>query len=342
MRIIDIRSDTGTLPTDKMRESMKMAIVGDDVCKDDPTVNLLEEKAAKITGKEAALFVPSGTFGNQVSLLTHCNRGDEVLLHDKSHIIQHEAGASAIIAGVQLRAIDSVDGLMNLDELEEKIRKVIDPHFPVTKLICLENALSNGKVLPLSYMKNIYSLAKKYNLKVHLDGARLFNAAVSLGVPVSDITKYTDSVTFCLSKGLGAPIGSIIAGTKDFIKKVLYNRKIMGGGMRQVGVIAAPGIIAMEEMATRLSDDHLNAKELATMINKLPLVNVMTDYLDINMVFFTIKQQVDEINMINFFKEHNILIYPPEEGVFRFVTNYGVKSEDIPYIVNVLEKFLSK
>ncbi|MCK5811559.1 MAG: low-specificity L-threonine aldolase [Clostridiales bacterium] len=342
MRIIDIRSDTGTLPTDKMREAMKKAVVGDDVCKDDPTVNLLEKKAAKITGKQAALFVPSGTFGNQVSLLTHCNRGDEVLLHDKSHIIQHEAGASAIIAGVQLRAIDSVDGLMDLNELEYKIRKVVDQHFPVTKLICLENALSNGKVLPLSYMKDTYDLAKKYNIKVHLDGARLFNAAISLNVPVSDITKYTDSVTFCLSKGLGAPIGSIIAGTKEFINKAIYNRKIMGGGMRQAGVIAAPGIIAMEEMVNRLSEDHKNAKDLATLMNELPLVNIMTNYLDINMVFFTIKQQVDEIKMVNFFKEYNILIYPPEEEVFRFVTNYGVKSEDIPYIVNVLEKFLSK
>ncbi len=340
MRIIDIRSDTGTLPTDKMREAMKTAIVGDDVCKDDPSVNLLEEKAAKITGMKAALFVPSGTFGNQVSLFTHCNRGDEVLLHDSSHIIQHEAGASAIIAGVQLRTIDSVDGLMDLNEVEHKIRKVKDPHFPKTRLICLENALSNGKVLPLSYMKNIYNLAKKYKLNVHLDGARLFNAAISLGVPVSDITKYSDSVTFCLSKGLCAPVGSIITGTKDFIKKAIYNRKIMGGGMRQVGVLAAPGIIALEEMANRLIDDHINAKELAMMINKLPSVNVMTSNLDINMVFFTISQQVDEEKMINFFKIHNILIYPPEEGVYRFVTNNGVEKGDVPYIVDVLSWFL--
>jgi len=340
MKIIDIRSDTGTFPTKQMREAMKNAVVGDDVCKDDQTVNLLEQKAAKLLGMEKALFVPSGTFGNQLCLFTHCERGEEVILADDCHIVQHEAAASSIIAGVQLRTINTIDGKMQLKEIESKIRKEINIHFPKTKLICLENALSSGKVIDVKYMKEIYLLAKKYNLSVHLDGARLFNAATALNIDVKEIVKYTDSVMFCLSKGLCAPIGSIIAGSKQFIDEALFKRKIMGGGMRQAGVIAAPGIIAIEEMTKRLSIDHKNAKELAKQINKIPKVNVMNDYLDINMIFFTIDKKVDNIKMVEFFKKNNILIYPPEEGVYRFVTNNGVEQQDVLRIYDTLNKFL--
>ncbi|MBN2851424.1 MAG: low-specificity L-threonine aldolase [Clostridia bacterium] len=341
MKILDIRSDTGTFPTDAMREAMRNAAVGDDVCKDDPTTNLLEETAAKMVGKERALFVPSGTFGNQLSLFTHCQRGEEVILEDGCHIIQHEAGAASIIAGVQLRGITSENGVMPLTEIEGKIRKTIDIHFPKTGLICLENALSSGKVLPVEYMRSVYDIAKKFDLKVHLDGARLFNAAVALNVDVKEITKYTDSVTFCLSKGLCAPIGSIVAGSKEFIEKAIFKRKIMGGGMRQTGVIAAPGIIAIKEMTKRLHIDHENARYLAEEISKNNLIEVFSDRLDINMIFFKINKTTDSDSMISFFRKNNILIYPPENGVYRFVTNNGIEKEDIPYIAQVMNQFLS-
>jgi len=341
MKVIDIRSDTGTLPTDEMREAMKTAVVGDDVCKDDETTNKLEQMAARLLKKESALFVPSGTFGNQLCLFTHCNRGDEVILDDQCHIIQHEAGASSIIAGVQLRAIDTKDGLMDIDNVESKIRKEINIHYPKTTLICLENALSNGKVLSIEYMKSIYQLAKKYNLKVHLDGARLFNAATSLNVNVSEIAKYADSITFCLSKGLCAPIGSLVVGTKEFISKATFKRKIMGGGMRQTGVIAAPGIIAINKMTKRLYIDHENAKILAKELAKNEKITVLQNNLDINMVFFTINKNIDDNKMVAYFKKKNILIYPSEANIYRFVTNCGVDKRDLSKIVETINEFIS-
>lgn len=341
MKIIDIRSDTGTFPTDEMREAMKNALVGDDVCKDDPTTNLLEETAAEMVGKEKALLVPSGTFGNQLCLFTHCQRGEEVILEDGCHIIQHEAAASSIIAGVQLRAITSVNGVMPLGEIDEKIRKTIDIHFPKTRLICLENALSSGKVLSIEYMKEVHQLAAEYGLKVHLDGARLFNAATALGVDVKEITQYADSVTFCLSKGLCAPIGSIVASSREFIDKAIFKRKIMGGGMRQTGVIAAPGMIAINEMTKRLHIDHENARYLAEELKKNSLIEIFEDHLDINMIFFRINRKTDSDRMISFFRENGILIYPPENNVYRFVTNNGVTREDIPYIAETMNRFLS-
>jgi len=341
MKVIDIRSDTGTLPTNEMREAMKMAVVGDDVCKDDVTTNKLEQIAATLLKKEKALFVPSGTFGNQLCLFTHCNRGDEVILDDQCHIIQHEAGASSIIAGVQLRGITTKEGLMKIEEIESKIRKEINIHYPKTTLICLENALSNGKVLSIEYMKSIYKLAKKYNLKVHLDGARLFNAATALNINVSEIAKYTDSITFCLSKGLCAPIGSLIVGTKEFINKATFKRKIMGGGMRQTGVIAAPGIIALNKMTKRLYIDHENANILAKELDKNKEITVLKNNLDINMVFFTIDKNIDDTKMVAYFKKRNILIYPSEAKTYRFVTNCGVDKSDLYKIVETLNTFIA-
>jgi len=340
MKVLDIRSDTVTKPTDEMRKAMFEARVGDDVCGDDPTVIELEKLAAEMVGKEAAVFVPSGTFGNQLSLFTHCTRGNEVILDDGCHIVQHEAGASSIIAGVQLRTIKCDSGYMDPKDIELRIRKVKDQHFPETGLICMENAHSSGRVIKPDHMEKIYGLAGEYGIPVHLDGARLFNAAISLGVDVKEVTKNCDSVMFCLSKGLGAPVGSILAGTKDFIGQARYKRKIMGGGMRQAGVLAAPGIIALTKMVGRLSIDHDNAKVLANMLEVIPGISIWKNNLDINMIFFETDRPVDEAHFVEYFANKNILVYPPEDGVFRFVTNNGIDSNDLPLIAETLGSYM--
>ena len=216
MRLIDLRSDTVTKPTQEMRDAMYIAEVGDDVYGDDPTVNMLEELAAKKVGKEAALFVPSGTFGNQLALFTHCRRGTEVILGEDCHIVQHEVGAAAVIAGVQLRTLKGENGQLDAAEIESKIRGT-DIHVPSTGLICVENALANGRVVTLDNMSAIFAVSRKYNIPVHLDGARLFNAAEYLKVDAGEITRFCDSVMFCLSKGLCAPVGSILAGNRSLL-----------------------------------------------------------------------------------------------------------------------------
>ena len=341
MKILDIRSDTVTKPTEEMRMAMYRAEVGDDVCGDDPTVIELEKTAAAMVGKEASVFVPSGTFGNQLSLFTHCERGNEVILDDGCHIVQHEAGASSIIAGVQLRTIKCESGSMDPGEIESRIRKVRDQHFPSTGLICMENAHSSGRVVDPEHMKKIYGLAKNNGIPVHLDGARLFNAAISRGVDVREITENCDSVMFCLSKGLGAPVGSILAGSSAFIEKARYRRKIMGGGMRQAGVLAAPGLIALSRMVERLSIDHENARKLANLMIDIPGITVWENNLDINMIFFELDRPVVDSEFVEYFGSRNILVYPPEDGVFRFVTNYGVAEEDLPVIVKTLKSYMA-
>ncbi|MBE6053229.1 MAG: low-specificity L-threonine aldolase [Clostridium sartagoforme] len=342
MRLIDLRSDTVTKQPDFMKEAMFNAEVGDDVYGDDPTVNKLEKLAAEIVGKESALFVPSGTFGNQLSLFTHCNRGSEVIIADSNHIIAHEVGASSVIAGVQLRTIESPNGILKASDVEKRIRfEDEDIHFPSTSLICIENAHSSGNVLTIENMKEVYEIAKKYNLPVHLDGARLFNAATALDVNVKEVTKYCDSVMFCLSKGLCAPVGSILAGNKEFIDKARKKRKLMGGGLRQAGFLAAAGIVALEKMTKRLKEDHDNAKLLAEELNKIPEVNVDLHNLKINMVFFSFKDNsINTKALVKYFLENNIKINDSENGLMRFVTHYWVSKEDVYRIVNVLKSFL--
>ncbi len=345
-KVIDLRSDTVTLPTDEMKEAILEAPLGDDVLEEDPTVNKLEELAADIMGKEAALLVPSGTFGNQLALFTHCNRGDEVILSENSHIVQHEVGAASIIAGVQLRTISSQKSYIIWDEIKSRIREFEDIHFPETKLIELENALSNGDVMPLEDMEIIYENAKKNNINIHLDGARIFNAAIYLNVDVKEITQYTDSVMFCLSKGLAAPVGSILAGTSDFIKKARKKRKVMGGGMRQAGIIAAPGIIALTKMVDRLKEDHENAKRLAAIFAKFEdIFEVDIDRVKINMLFIKIKNSnypETEKKFINILLKYNILTYPPEGGFIRFVTHKDVTAEDIGYIEKIFPQIINE
>lgn len=340
---IDLRSDTVTKQPEFMKEAMFKAEVGDDVYGDDPTIIKLENLAAEIIGKEAALFVPSGTFGNQLALFTHCKRGSEVILADSNHIIAHEVGASSIIAGVQLRSIDSNNGVIKPNEIEKRIRfEDEDIHFPSTSLICVENAHSSGNVLSLGEMDEIYTVAKKYNLPVHLDGARVFNASASLNVDVKEITKYCDSIMFCLSKGLCAPVGSILAGSKEFIAKARKKRKLMGGGLRQAGFLAAAGIVALNDMTKRLNEDHENAKLLASELNKLPEINVNLDNVKINMVFFSFKDNsIDTKNLVKFFLENNIKINDAENGLMRFVTHYWVTKEDIYRIIHTMKDFLN-
>jgi len=325
-----------------MLEAMASSIVGDDVYGDDPTVNRLEQCAAEITGKEAALFVPTGTFGNQLAIYTHCERGDEVILGEDCHIIQHEAGGAAVIAGVQMRPVAFPDGMPSSAEIRRRIRTSDDYHEPATTLICLENALANGCVVPLEVMREIYEMAVEHRIPVHLDGARVFNAAVSLGVDVNEILKYTDSVMFCLSKGLCAPIGSILAGSKLFIAEARRKRKLLGGGMRQVGVIAAPGIIALEVMSKRLEEDHKNARLLGKLLSEINGINIVGN-IDINMLFFTINAKgYDPFQLYHDLTARNILTNGLSNGVFRLVTHNDVTEGDIRHVADVIGKIFKE
>jgi threonine aldolase len=323
--MIDIRSDTVTKPTEAMRKAMAEAEVGDDVYGDDPTVIKLEKLGAKMLRKEAALFVPSGTFGNQLALFTWCRRGTEVLLGEECHIIQHEAGAASIIAGVQTRPIPAPDGILTSRAFRERLRKQ-DLHAPATSLICIENAHSLGRAVPLDAMDESRAIADERNIPVHLDGARIFNAAAALKCEAGDIADRADSVMFCLSKGLCAPVGSLLTGKKRFIDEARLKRKIMGGGMRQVGILAAAGIIALEGQA-RLEEDHRRAKRIARELAKIPGLIINPRETEINLVFFTWPPAEDKKTagrIMGIFKKHKIILNPPERGVFRFVTHYWI------------------
>jgi len=333
MNYIDLRSDTVTWPTDEMREAMARAEVGDDVYGDDPTVNELEALGARLTGKEAALFVPTGTFGNQLALFTHCRRGTEVILGDDCHIVAHEAGAASVIAAVQLRTLASREGELDPVEVESRIRPAGDIHYPDTSLICLENAHGCGRVLPLSYMDSIRAVADRHGLPTHLDGARLFNAAAALGVEAREIASRADSVMFCLSKGLCAPVGSLLAGTKAFIEAARRKRKLMGGGMRQAGVLAAAGLLALGPMRERLAEDHRNAAALAASLAGLPGIRILGSGVRINMVFLEIRGLSYPEAFSAALKARGILVNPPEGGALRLVTHYWIRPEHLPTII---------
>lgn len=342
MKFLDLRSDTVTQPTTAMREAMYRAAVGDDVYGDDPTMKELEQYTAELLGKENALFVPSGTFGNQLSLFTHCQRGDEVILGDDCHIVAHEVGAASVIAGVQLRTLAGSKGQLDPAEISAKIRTE-NIHYPATGLICLENAHSNGLVIPRENMAAIYGIAREHGIPVHLDGARIFNAAVHLKVDVKEITRYCDSVMVCLSKGLCAPVGSLVAGSNSFIEKARKCRKLMGGGMRQAGFLAAAGLVALREMRDRLAEDHDNARLLGQELAKLPGIRVFSEDIQINMVFFDMCETgIDAKKVVEHFGAKGIKIHPPENGIMRFVTNFWLKSEDIPYIIETMQEILQR
>jgi len=341
MEFIDFRSDTVTEPTEEMLDAMRNARVGDDVFEDDPTIKLLEQKAAEVLNKEAALFVPSGTFGNQLAILTHTERGDEVIIPKSNHIVIHEVGASAVIAGVGLRTLNGNFGELDVDEFKMAFRDS-DIHYPKTGLVCMENAHSSGKAVPIQNLKEIYEYSKEMEVPVHLDGARIFNAAFALGVETKNIAKYADSVMFCLSKGLCSPIGSMLTGTKKFIIKARKNRKLMGGGLRQAGYLAAPGLISIDKMTKRLNEDHDNAKHLADRLSSIKGFNVFKNRLDINMVFFTIDiNGFDEKKFIEFLFSKKIKIYPMELGEYRFVTHYWITREKIDFTIDAINSFMN-
>ncbi len=343
--IIDLRSDTVTHPTAEMRKAMYEAEVGDDVIGDDATTIELEGKAAERLGKEAALFVPSGTFGNQLALFTLCMRGDEVILSETTHIVQHEAGAASVIAGVQLRTIQPQSSYITWSEIDSRLRKEEDIHFPSTGLIALENALSNGDVMPLEEMNKIYNESRSFQIPIHLDGARIFNAASYLLVEASEIARYADSVMFCISKGLCAPIGSLLVGERSFIKKARKRRKIMGGGMRQTGILAAAGLVALEKMTLRINEDHLKARRLAQIMNRSGAFEVEPREPKINMLFvrFSEKRLLNrERDFVDTLQNRGIVTYPPEDGWIRFVTHHDVSCEDIEVFESQLDSVLEE
>ena len=290
MKKVDLRSDTITLPTKEMLDAITGAELVDDVFQEDPTVNRLEDLAATKFNKEAALFVPSGTMANLVAVLSHCQRGDEVILGDQAHTFLYEAGGISAFGGVHSRQIpNQEDGTLLLEDIKKSIRKE-DVHFPPTRLICLENTHNRCLGMPLSvdYTNSVTEIAKNNSLSVHVDGARIFNAAVSLNVSVAELTDNIDSVSFCLSKGLSAPAGSMLCGNKDFIEKARRNRKALGGGMRQAGVLAAAGLVALEKMTDRIIDDHENARTLAEGISNIDGIRINLDRVKTNIIYFSL------------------------------------------------------
>ncbi len=343
---IDLRSDTVTRPTPRMRRAMAEAEVGDDVIGEDPTVNRLQAAAAERLGKEAALFVPSGTFGNQLALFTHCQRGAEVIVADGAHVVQHEAGASAIIAGVQLRTLRPARGWPVWEEIDPALRRQEDIHEPRTGLVVLENALSGGEVMPLEPMRAIRDRLRPLGVPVHLDGARIFNAAIHLGVEAERIAACVDSVMFCISKGLCAPVGSLLVGDREFIRRALGKRKIMGGGMRQVGILAAAGLVALEEMVARMEEDHQKARELARGLEELGVFEVTPRPVQINMLYARFRSPRfagREARFVEALREEGILTYPPfTDGSIRFVTHHDVSAEDLRAVLARLAPALEK
>jgi len=342
MNFIDLRSDTVTQPTEEMRRAMAAAIVGDDVYEDDPTVTRLQELSAKITGYEAALFVPSGTMANQLAIMAHTKRGDEIIVGSNSHIVAHEVGGAAILANVSYRIVANPDDTISGADINANVRDQ-DIHYPETGLVCLENALSNGTVVSLAKMKDAYTAAKSHGLPVHLDGARLFNAAVHLNVDPKEITQYCDSAMFALSKGLCSPIGSMLCGSSAFIKKARKYRKLLGGGMRQVGILAASGLISLDTMIPRLHVDHENAGYMAKQLSQMPYVTLDASKVHINMVFFSItKPDFRHTAFASFLLDKGIKINPSEGGEYRFVTHNDISRDNIDYVMGIIAEVLNK
>lgn len=347
MDVIDLRSDTVTQPTPAMRQAMAEAVVGDDVWGDDPTVNELQAEAAALFGQEAALFVSSGTMGNLVSTFSHCARGDEMIVARKSHIVGYEVASHAAYGGVHPYMLDiNHDGTMNPDDIRAAIR-VENAHFPPTRLIVLENTQAGAKGAPLSraYIEEVLDIAREHDLRVHIDGARIFNAAAALGMSVRDLTEGVDSVTFCLSKGLCAPVGSVVVGSREFIQKAHKIRKSLGGGLRQAGVIAAPGLIALREMSTRLGEDHANARLLAEALAKIPYIDIDLTTVRTNMVFFTLTDDapLDAAELsARLEQDYNILLrsYDPRSRAFRAVLHYYITRERVLHTVDALRTLL--
>ncbi len=338
--MIDLRSDTITTPTSEMREAMIAAQVGDDVFGEDPTVNKLQQMIAELTGFEDALFVASGTMGNQLCIKTHSNPGNEIVVERNSHIFNYECGSPALLSGVQQMPIDGHRGSFTL----EQVRNVIRPenvHHPKTRLICFENTHNRGSgaIFPFEEIRRISTFAREKGIKLHMDGARLWNASVATDIPIREYCQYMDSVSLCFSKGLGAPVGSIIAGSKNFIEKARYYRKALGGGMRQVGILAAAAIYAMENHLPSLAEDHRRAQKLAQFISTIPGIEIDLDSIQTNIVIFNVAgtglsgQQVIEL-----LKERGVRMNTFAETKVRAVTHLHITDDDIEQTIGVLKK----
>jgi threonine aldolase len=330
--MIDLRSDTVTLPSDEMRQAICQAELGDDVFGEDPTVNRLEQMAAERVGKEAALLVPTGTMGNLASVLTHCGRGDEVILGDCCHTLLYEAGGISALGGIHPRPIpNQADGTLRLEDIEAAIRPD-NVHFPRTRLICLENTHNrcSGAALAPEYTTAVTELARRRGLAVHLDGARIFNAAVALNVDVRVLTRDVDSLSFCLSKGLAAPVGSLICGTRDFVAEARRARKILGGGMRQAGIIAAAGIVALDKMTDRIQEDHDNAARLAKGIAQISGLSIDLARVQTNIVYFEVaREQLSAEELVQRLAAQGVKVLSVGPTCLRAVTHYGITADAI-------------
>jgi threonine aldolase len=345
MEYVDLRSDTVTKPTPEMREAMAEAEVGDDVYRDDPTVNRLEELAADMLGKEAALFVPSGTMGNLLALLVHCQRGDEAIVGSLSHIYLNEAGGMSALGGIQPCPLpNQADGTLALDDIRASVRTE-DVHHPITRLVCLENTqnICGGVPLNAAYTRKVGELARRRGLALHIDGARIFNAAVAQNVSVKELVEPADSVMFCLSKGLAAPIGSMLVGTNRFIARARHLRKMLGGGMRQVGVVAAAGLISLEKMTQRLADDHIRARKMADGLRQINGLVVDAGSPYTNMIYLNLDAEVhlDAHEITRKMKDLGVLVDPEAARRFRLVTHYWIDDQAVETAISAFRTVLA-
>jgi threonine aldolase len=343
MHIIDLRSDTLTKPTPSMRQAMASADVGDDVFGEDPTVNRLEEMAAERMQKEAAIFVASGTMANIVSQMAHCGRGDEIIIGDQAHIFFYEQGGSAALGGIHPRTIKTEpDGTLSLEAIEASIRPD-NVHFPITRLIAIENTHNrcNGSPIKPEYMEAVSALARRFQLKIHVDGARIFNAAVALNTAAADLVTVADSVSFCLSKGLAAPVGSLVCGSKTFIAKARRVRKVLGGGMRQAGVLAAAGIVALTEMVDRLAEDHENAKVLSVGLSEIKGLRVYPERVFTNIVYMDVTRSgLTESDLAVRLETEGVRLIPVGPKRLRAVTHYHITREDVNKSLKIVSKVM--
>jgi threonine aldolase len=345
MEIIDLRSDTVTQPTPEMREAMSKAPVGDDVYEDDPTVNKLQEMAAALLGKEAALFVPSGTMGNLLALLTHCQRGHEAIVGDQSHIYLNEAGGMSALGGIHPHPVhNQADGTLALDDIRASIQSE-DVHHTITRLVCIENTqnICGGVPLTAEYTRQVGELAHANNLALHIDGARLFNAAVAQNVSAKELAAPADSVMFCLSKGLAAPIGSMLVGSAKFIKRARHLRKMLGGGMRQVGIVAAAGILSLESMIERLDEDHARARRLAEGLSQVKGIVIDKGSPYTNMVYFDLTKDapLNAEQIMYQLKDRGILVSPETYTRFRLVTHVWIDDAAVDRTVQAFADVLN-
>ncbi|AIC93110.1 low-specificity L-threonine aldolase [Shouchella lehensis] len=345
--MIELRSDTLTLPTEEMIRSITNAKLGDDVYQEDPTVKELEAETASIMGKEASILMPSGTMANLAAIMAHCPRGSKVLVGNETDIFIYEAGGASVCGGIIYEPIKTQkDGRLLIEDLNKVfLNDPEDPQFAIPSLICLENPHNKmgGRVLPISYLKEVYGFAVEKGIPLHMDGARIFNAANSMNKPVRELAQYANSIQFCLSKGLSAPIGSMVVGSHIFIQKVRRIRKMLGGGMRQSGIIAAPALIAINKMDKRLAEDHSNAKRLAVGLSVIDGIECDISTVDTNIVFFQIdKEYYSTKEFIDLAKNKGLNIAELGSGRIRAVTHYGISSEDIDNALNIIKEILNE